>query len=307
MSCVSFRRRKVLHISVGIEQPGEIIWELALSSLVVWTLCYFCIFRGVRVSGKVVYFTALFPYVILIILFIRGVTLDGAGDGIYFYLRPDFSRLKDPQVWVDGGTQIFYSYVLATGVVTTLGGYNKFNNNFYRDSFIIASVNSCTSFFGGFAVFSVLGFMAKEQNVTVGEVAKSGPGLVFIAYPKAITEMPLSPLWAILFFFMIILVGFDSQFVDLEAFVAPVIDAFPGYLYKKRNRMIFTAVYCIVTYLLGLSMLTEGGMYVFQMFDYYSASGLVLLWICFFESIVVSWAFGMLKTSYPFALKAHKL
>ncbi|XP_053407541.1 sodium- and chloride-dependent taurine transporter-like isoform X2 [Mercenaria mercenaria] len=296
-----FWERKVLHISKGIDEPGSIVWELAISLLVVWILVYFCVCRGVRVSGKIVYFTALFPYLVLTILLIRGVTLDGASDGIYFYLKPDFSRLTDPQVWVDGGTQIFFSYVLATGIVTTLGSYNKYNNNFYRDSFIISAINSCTSFYGGFAVFSVLGFMAKEQNVTVGEVVKSGPGLVFIAYPKAITEMPLSPLWAIVFFFMILLVGFDSQFVDVEAFLAPIIDAFPQYLYRKRNRMILTAVYCLLSYLIGLTMLTEGGMYVFQIFDYYSASGLVLLWICFFEAIVVSWVFGInvLKIFFP--------
>lgn len=47
---------------------------------------------------QVVYFTALFPYVILTILLIRGVTLEGAGNGIYFFLKPDFSRLADPQV-----------------------------------------------------------------------------------------------------------------------------------------------------------------------------------------------------------------
>ena len=47
---------------------------------------------------QIVYFTALFPYVIITILLIRGITLDGAADGIYFYLKPDFSRLTDPQV-----------------------------------------------------------------------------------------------------------------------------------------------------------------------------------------------------------------
>jgi len=47
---------------------------------------------------QVVYFTALFPYLVLFIFLIRGATLEGAGDGILFYLKPDFSRLKDPQV-----------------------------------------------------------------------------------------------------------------------------------------------------------------------------------------------------------------
>ena len=49
---------------------------------------------------QVVYFTAVFPYLVLFILLIRGATLEGAGDGVLFYLKPDFSRLTDPKVRV---------------------------------------------------------------------------------------------------------------------------------------------------------------------------------------------------------------
>ena len=53
--------------------------------------------------------------------------------------------------------------------------------------------------------------MANEQNVPIDEVAESGPGLAFIAYPKGVTKMPLAPLWSCLFFLMIIMLGLDSQ------------------------------------------------------------------------------------------------
>lgn len=153
-----------------------------------------------------------------------------------------------------------------------------------------------TSLYGGVAVFSVLGFMANEQNVTVAEVAQSGPGLVFITYPKAVTQMPASPVWAVMFFLMILFVGIDSQFVGAEGFLTPVYDMFPHMLYGSNyKRMFVSAVYCFVSFLIGLCMVTEGGMYIFQLFDYYSASGLVLLWVCMFEAVVIGWVFGAEK------------
>nr|WLN44335.1 NTT3 [Sinonovacula rivularis] len=289
---VEYWERGVLRLSGGIDEPGQIVWQLAVSLACVWVLVYFCVWRGVRWTGKVVYFTALFPYVILTCLIIRGITLDGAADGLVFYFKPDFSRLGDSQVWIDGATQIFFSYAIALGAMITLGSYNKFHNNFFRDCIVISCFNTGTSLYGGVAVFSALGYMAKQQNMTVGEVAESGPGLVFIAYPKAVSQMPFPQLWAVLFFFMVLLIGLDSQFVGVEGFLTPIMDMFPRHLYKMKNRILLTGVYCLLNFLLGLSMVTEGGMYVFQLFDYYSASGLVLLWVCFFEATVISWVFG---------------
>jgi len=55
----------------------------------------------VYLNLQVVYITALFPYAVLIILFIRGVSLPNSSDGIIFYLKPDFSRLIDAKVGQD--------------------------------------------------------------------------------------------------------------------------------------------------------------------------------------------------------------
>ncbi|VDI22541.1 solute carrier family 6 (neurotransmitter transporter, GABA) member 6/8/11/12/13 [Mytilus galloprovincialis] len=294
-------RRRVLQITDGIDKPGGLVWETVLCLLFVWTMVYFCVWRGIKWSGKVVYFTALFPYLILTTLLIRAVTLDGAIYGIKYYLSPDFSRLSDPQVsvWIDGGTQIFFSYAVALGCMITLGSYNKFHTNFYRcickclwQCMVIASVNSGTSLFGGFVVFSVLGFMAKQQNVDISDVVDAGPGLAFITYPKAVTQMPVSQLWAALFFFMIFLIGIDSQFVAVEGFTANVMDSLPKRFNTPKSRMVIVAAYCFVSFLIGLCMTSRGGMYVFQLFDYYSASGMVLLFVCFMESIVIGWVFG---------------
>uniref|UniRef100_A0A8C9XJY2 Sodium- and chloride-dependent taurine transporter n=1 Tax=Sander lucioperca TaxID=283035 RepID=A0A8C9XJY2_SANLU len=288
-----FWEHNVLGITSGIEDIGPVKWDLALCLLLVWVICFFCIWKGVKSTGKVVYITATFPFVMLIVLLIRGVTLPGAAAGIKFYLYPDLARLKDPEVWIDAGTQIFFSYAICLGAMTSLGSYNKYKYNCYRDCLLLGALNSGTSFVSGFAIFSVLGFMAQEQGVDIADVAESGPGLAFIAYPKAVSMMPFPTVWAILFFIMLLLLGLDSQFVEVEGQITSLVDLYPSFLRKGYRREIFIAIICCISYLLGLTMVTKGGMYVFQLFDYYAASGVCLLWVAFFECIAVAWVYGV--------------
>ncbi|XP_023647186.1 sodium- and chloride-dependent GABA transporter 2 [Paramormyrops kingsleyae] len=289
---IEFWERRVLRISSGIDHMGVLHWDLALCLLVAWIMCYFCIWKGVKSTGKVVYFTATFPYVMLMILLIRGVTLPGASRGIQFYLYPDLGRLADPQVWMDAGTQIFFSYAICLGCLTALGSYNKYNNNCYRDCLALCFLNSGTSFVAGFAIFSILGFMSYEQNVPISEVAESGPGLAFIAYPRAVSMMPFSPVWSCFFFIMIVLLGLDSQFVCVESLVTAMVDMFPSVFRRTYRRELFILAVTVVSYLMGLIMLTEGGMYIFQLFDYYAASGMCLLFVAIFETVCIAWIYG---------------
>ncbi|ELT99233.1 hypothetical protein CAPTEDRAFT_119450 [Capitella teleta] len=282
---------KVLAISDGIDQPGTIKWDLMLCLLLAWSLVYFCIWKGIKASGKVMYFTATAPYFFMFILLIRGCTLEGAKNGILYYLVPDFARMQDVGVWVDAGTQIFFSYAISLGALTALGSYNKFNHDSYRDSVLFASFNSGTSILAGFVIFSVLGYMAEKLGTSIDDVAESGPGLAFIAYPAAVARMPVAPLWSVLFFMMLVLLGLDSQFVGVESLLTPFMDAFPK-LREKGKREGFIAVVCIIQFLIGLSMVTNGGMYVFQLFDYYTASRIILL-IAFCECVGISYFYGI--------------
>ncbi|KAL6119048.1 uncharacterized protein ACO6RY_03708 [Pungitius sinensis] len=290
---IEFWERKVLRLSGGLHEPGDISYELVLCLIATWIIVYFCMWKGVKSTGKVVYFTALFPYLVLVVLLAHGVTLPGAIDGIVYYLKPDWSKLWEAQVWIDAGTQIFFSYAIGLGALTALGSYNRFHNNCYQDAFLLAMINSGTSFFAGFVVFSVLGFMAAEQGVDISKVAESGPGLAFIAYPKAVTLMPLAPLWAALFFFMLLILGLDSQFVGVEGLITGIMDMLPPKsALGSLRREVVAAICCFLCFLIDMSMVTEGGMYVFQLFDYYSASGITLLWQAFWECVVIAWVYG---------------
>eukprot|EP00079_Xenopus_tropicalis_P012744 XP_002940131.2 PREDICTED: sodium-dependent proline transporter [Xenopus tropicalis] len=278
--------RYVLHIqgSSGIGDPGQLRWKLCLCLLLSWTIVYLCILKGVKSSGKVVYFTATFPYIILVMLLIRGVTLEGAWIGIKFYLTPQFEHLLTSKVWIEAALQIFYSLGVGFGGLLTFASYNTFHQNIYRDTFIVTLGNAFTSILAGFAIFSVLGYMSQELGVPVDQVAKAGPGLAFVVYPQAMTMLPLSPFWSFLFFFMLLTLGLDSQFAFMETIVTAITDEFPYYLRPKKA--VFSAIICVALFLLGLILATDGGMYWLVLLDDYSAGfGLLVIVITFGLSV----------------------
>uniref|UniRef100_A0A8C5HYL2 Transporter n=1 Tax=Gouania willdenowi TaxID=441366 RepID=A0A8C5HYL2_GOUWI len=287
-----FWEKRVLGLSGGIEEIGSLRWDLALCLLLAWILCYFCVWKGVRSTGKVVYFTATFPYVMLVVLLARGLTLPGAINGITFYLYPDPKKLVDPQVWMDAGAQVLFSFGICQGSLTALGSYNKYNNDCYKDTFVLCLVNGGSSFVAGFAIFSVLGFMSYEQGLPISEVAASGPGLAFIAYPRAVAMMPLPQLWSICFFIMVILLGADTQFVSLECLMTSITDMFPTVFRRAYRRELLLFCLCSVCFFLGLLLVTEGGLYFLQLFDHYVCSGnnLLLLSVC--QSVAIGWIYG---------------
>ncbi|XP_034528832.1 sodium- and chloride-dependent GABA transporter 2-like [Notolabrus celidotus] len=291
-SVTEFWRRRVLNISPGIETLGNIQWDLSLCLLLAWVICYFCVWKGVRSSGKATYFTATFPFVMLVVLLFRGLTLPGAMRGIKFYLYPNPARLTDPQVWMDAGTQIFYSYAICLGCLTTLGSYNKYNNNCYRDSFYLCLLNSGTSFMSGFAIFSVLGYMSQTQGVDISSVAESGPGLVFIVYPQAVTLLPWPQVWSVCFFAMIILLGIDGQFAGLESIMTSLTDVYPAQIRQGYRREVLLFLICAMCYLIGLLLVSEAGAYILQIFDHYVCSGPTLLLMAVLQSVIIGWIYG---------------
>ncbi|KAL9951135.1 hypothetical protein ACROYT_G043748 [Oculina patagonica] len=164
--CPVLKRRYILAMSNGIDEPGQIRWPLAICLLFAWTAVFCCLHKGIKSSGK---------------------------------------------VWIDAASQIFFSLSVGLGGLVTFASYNKFHNNCERDAVVVATINCLTSFFGGFVIFSVIGFMAHSLNKEVSEVISSGPGLGFVAYPEGIAQMPAASVWAVVFFFMLFTIGMGSQ------------------------------------------------------------------------------------------------
>ncbi|XP_050293388.1 sodium-dependent noradrenaline transporter-like [Anthonomus grandis grandis] len=294
-----FFHRAVLEMqwSDGLHEMGYPKWQLVVCLVMIYCLLYVSLFKGVKSSGKVVWVTATMPYVVLTILLVRGLMLPGALGGISYYLKPQLSKLKETQVWVDAAVQIFYSVGAGFGVHLSYASYNTFHNNCYRDCIITTIVNCFTSFFSGFVIFTYLGYMSYKQGVDIKYVATEGPGLVFQVYPEAVATLSGSNLWSVLFFFMLIMVGVDSAMGGLECVITGLMDEFSVlFREKKYAREVFTLVVILMSFSVALINVTPGGIYMFHLFDTYAA-GISLLCSALFETVAVSWFYGLDRLS----------
>ncbi|KAJ7394072.1 hypothetical protein OS493_003746 [Desmophyllum pertusum] len=306
---------KALGATTSIDNMGDFQWHLCLVLLLSWIVLYLFVSRGVQSAGKAVYVTATMPYIVLAIFFGRAVTLEGSVDGIIHMFKPQFSRLASPLVWLEAATQVFFSVGVGFGTLIAMSSYNPIHNNCRRDAIFISVTDSLTSVFAAVVVFSVLGFKAHDSyneclslyggvnstNLPVGMTLEQkchdlehwlsesfqGPGLTFIAFTEAILKMPLSPLWSVLFFSMLLSLGLGSMFGILEG----VLNSLHDQKLIPLRKEILTGLTCFLCMVVGLLFCQRSGEYWLQMFDSFTGT-LPLLFICFFELVGVSWVYG---------------
>ncbi|CAF0889150.1 unnamed protein product [Brachionus calyciflorus] len=282
----------ILKKSSGIDEPGKIVWQLIVALIVSWIISWCMVIRGIAISGKLVYFTALFPYVILLILGIRGWILPGASIGVEFYIKPDISRLGDISVWSDAASQIFFTLSVAYGGLTSLASYNKFDTNIMRDAIIVSLSNCLTSVFAGFVIFSYMGYLSHVTGQSIDQVVQAGQGLAFIVYPYAVTTIPPAPLWSILFFIMMIVLGLDTMMTSVETTITSLLDVFPILRKKKLYKYLAITGICIVHFVASINFTLQSGTYWIEFVDYYAGNWAVFL-IGALESISIAWFYGL--------------
>jgi len=261
----------------------------ALSLLVAWIIVGLCIIRGVKSSGKVAYFTAIFPYVVLLILIIQSATLSGAVDGIKYYIIPKWELVGQFETWQAAASQVFFSLGLSFGSLMAYSASNKFQNNFFRQMCIVVSCDCLTGVFAGFAVFATIGFLSRELQEKVEVYAKSsGPGLAFITYPEAISHMPASPFFALIFFLMLLALGLGSQFALTDVPITSLTELFPRFRSKRPLAVVIT---CAISYLISLPFTCPGGIYLFELLNEYAANVSMIV-VGFFEVYTVAYIYG---------------
>ncbi|KFV13940.1 Sodium-dependent neutral amino acid transporter SLC6A17, partial [Tauraco erythrolophus] len=158
-----FWYRETLDISNSISESGGLNWKMTLCLLVAWSLVGLAMIKSLQ-APLVMYFSSLFPYVVLVCFLVRGLLLRGAVDGIMHMFTPKLDKMLDPQVWREAATQVFFALGLGFGGVIAFSSYNKQDNNCHFDATLVSFINFFTSVLATLVVFAVLGFKANIMN-----------------------------------------------------------------------------------------------------------------------------------------------
>ncbi len=262
----------------------NIFWPLAIT----WIAMYLCIFKGVNLVGRIVWLTVPLPWLMLLILTVRGMTLEGAVQGLAYYLDPVWSELAKPTTWRVAFGQVFFSLSLAFGVMITYASFLHRKSDLNNNAAIVGISDFATSFIAGLAVFATLGGMAFATQaagnpVPVERVVAGGPSLAFIAFPYALAQLPYSAYFSMVFFFALITLGIDSAFSITESVLASIVDK------TGWRRAIVLPVMSVVGFGIGLVYITQGGLDWLGTIDKFvnGAWGIAMLGLL--ECVVLGW------------------
>ncbi|KAL4701773.1 hypothetical protein H8959_015777 [Pygathrix nigripes] len=296
--------REALNISSSISESGGLNWKMTICLLAAWIMVCLAMIKGIQSSGKIIYFSSLFPYVVLICFLIRAFLLNGSVDGIRHMFTPKLEIMLEPKVWREAATQVFFALGLGFGGVIAFSSYNKRDNNCHFDAVLVSFINFFTSVLATLVVFAVLGFKANQTPFRkrtlkcprkllkcpekLLRIAVQGTGLAFIAFTEAMTHFPASPFWSVMFFLMLVNLGLGSMFGTIEGIVTPIVDTF------KVRKEILTVICCLLAFCIGLIFVQRSGNYFVTMFDDYSAT-LPLLIVVILENIAVCFVYGIDK------------
>ena len=253
----NFFFNNVLHLSSGPAHLGTPVVSLVICLFIVWVAIYLVIRKGTKAIGPVSKYVMIIAWVSLMILVFRGLTLPGAVKGLNYYLSPDFSQLGHLDLWFAAFSQIAFTLSLGMAGMYAYGSFIKKKGDVNNNAFITGFGNCATSFFAGFAVFSVVGFIMQSLSIPVEEVSISSVGLAFVTWPAAISMLPgANSLFGVIFFACLFLMGLSSAyFLAYGGEISPLMDKF-GW-----NREKTSLIFCIISFLIGILFTTNGGLY----------------------------------------------
>lgn len=176
-------------------------------------------------------------FALLLLLVGRAVTLPGAGEGLAFFLKPDWSKV-DAQTFMDAIGQAFFSLSLGLGALITYGSYMRSHDNLLADAGMITGLDTMVAVLAGLVILPAV--------FAAGVGPDQGPGLTFITLPTVFAQMPLGQVFCILFFVLLSIAALTSAVSLLEVVVTYLMDE------QELGRVRATVVAACIIFALGI-------------------------------------------------------
>ena len=254
-----------------------------ISALVAWGAIYYCIRNGANSVGKVVKYTVIMPVVLLLIMAVKGCTMDGAMEGLQRFFVPQLEAFADPSLLVDAFGQVFYSLSIMMAIMFAYGSYLSEDANIAEDAIIIAASDAAVSVLSGIGMFSTMGGVGMLDDISA-----SGIATAFIIYPQTIVNLTsvgwVNALFGVIFYLMLVTLAIDSAFSIVEGVSASVSDKF------KLDSRKTTRVICIIAGIISLIYTTRAGLAWLDIVDNWT-NQINLIVIGVLECITVGWLF----------------
>ena len=255
-------------------------WQVWLAQIFVWLTVFVCVFKGVKLTSKIVWVTVPLPLIFVLIMTLNGFTLPGCGTGFRMYLKGEVDgeapnlreKLSDAGMWSEACAQIFFSLGVCLGIMVSYSSYNPKTAPIIRNAVTVSCFNCSFSFLAGFSVFATVGYL-KEINSPVSDNVSS-LGLAFVAYPAAIDTLDGSNFWILMFTLTLFTLGIDTSFSIVEATCTVIQDTEVG---KRLSKMKLAAVLCIFGAIGSTVFCFNWGFTFFDIVDHYLNVYLVLL------------------------------
>ena len=236
----AFFFKEYLHMAEGADVSLNFVGKVLGPLLGVWLFTLLILALGVQ-KGVARASSFFMPLLVVMFMVMVGIalTLPGAAKGLDALFTPDWSKLSNPGVWVAAYGQIFFSLSICFGIMITYSSYLKPKSDLSGTGLVVGFANSSFEVLAGIGVFAALGFMATAAGKEVSEVASSGIGLAFIAFPTIINQAPFGALIGLLFFGSLVFAGITSMISIVEVIIAAVQDKL------RLSRIPATLLVCI--------------------------------------------------------------
>ncbi|WP_249594421.1 sodium-dependent transporter [Peribacillus frigoritolerans] len=232
-------------------------------------------------------------FILFIILLIRSLTLDGAMEGVKFFLKPDFSALTGETILLALG-QSFFALSVGVSVMVTYASYLSKKEDITKSAFSVVGLNIFISLLAGLVIFPAV--------FALGFSPSSGPGLVFVVLPAVFNEMALGGIFMFIFFILLLFATLTTAFSILEIVVAAMIKG-DSAKRKKASWIAGITVFLIgIPSALSFGVLSDVKVFNLSIFDFadYLTSNIALPVGALFISLFIGYQMKRIEVQKEF-------